>query len=293
MKKLENQEPYYKTYMDPESFLRHYTLLHTGNYARMKHIAILRLFPVSLKDKRILDAGCGGGFYSLLAARKGGSNIVLLDFESVCVKAAKLNLLKNAGLNTKGIRADVTKLPLRSEIFDFVLCIDLVEHIRSDDSLLKEVKRILNVGGLLLISTQNSFSLNYLIEGFFHHQVLKKRKWMGWDPTHVRFYNPKSLFSLLRDIGFEITNVSGTYFIPYRLFFWEGLPPLFSKIFGAIGSFLRRVNQILEMQCDTMFLRIFGWGIICSCIKVCAASEDYIPITVGKCIATADRQKPS
>ena len=131
MKKLENQEPYYKAYMDPESFLRHYTLLYAGDYARMKHIAILRLFPVSLKDKRILDVGCGGGFYSLFAARKGGFNIVLVDLESVCVKAAKLNLFKNTGLNTKGVMASATKLPLRSKIFDFVLCIDLVEHIRS------------------------------------------------------------------------------------------------------------------------------------------------------------------
>lgn len=273
MKKSETNEPYYRTIKDPESFLHHYISLHKDHYSRMKHAAIARLFPI-VKYERILDVGCGGGFYSLLAARKGGSNILLVDVESVCIKAAKLNLSKNAGLKTEGIVASATSLPLRSEMFDLVLCIDLIEHIRSDNILLKEAKRILNAGGSMLISTQNSYSLNYIIEGFFNRHVLKNQKWMGWDPSHVRFYNPKSLFLLLRNMGFEITGVSGTYFMPYNLFFWKGLPSFLSKISRAFGLFVKKFNDILEMRCQKILLRTFGWGIICSCTKSLAPLEN-------------------
>lgn len=267
MKKLHTQEPYYRTIKNAENLLKHYQLLHESDYEKMRHQATLRLFPIISKDERILDVGCGGGYYSLAATKRGGRNIVAIDIESVCIKAAKLTLSRNAGSRLEGIVSSATRLPLRSGLFEVVLCIDLIEHVRDDIEFLKEVSRILNSEGSMLISTQNSSSLNYLIEAFFNRKILKKRKWMGWDSTHVRFYNPKSLFRLLRSVGFEITKVSGTYFLPYDLLLYRNLPPRLSKMFGAIRSFLREVNTILEMQLGTEFLRIYGWGIICLCTK--------------------------
>lgn len=250
---------------DPESFLRHYMSLHEDHYSKMLHAAITRLFPMLLQHKRILDVGCGGGFYSLFAARKGIFNITLADVETVCIKAAKLNLFENAGLKLEGIVASATNLPVRSEMFDLVLLIDVIEHVRRDDILLKEARRILNKNGLMLLSILNSASLNYLIEGFFSHKVLKKT-YTGWDPSHVRFYNPKSFFLLLRNAGFEAIKVSGTYFVPYKIFLWKGLPSSLSKILKAIGSFAKRFDDILEMRCQKL-LRTFGWEIICLCIR--------------------------
>ena len=37
-------------------------------------------------------------------------------------------------------------------------------------------------GGRLLLSTQNSWSLNYLIEGAYRRWWCGERDWMGWDP---------------------------------------------------------------------------------------------------------------
>ena len=264
---METQEPSWTTIKDPDSFLRYYMSLHGDHYSKMKHAAIARLFPMILERERILDVGSGGGFYSLFAARKGAFNIILVDVESICIKAAKLNLFKNAGLKIEGIVASATNLPVISEMFDLVLYIDVIEHVRRDDTLLKEARRVLNKKGLMLISTQNSYSLTYVIEGFLNRKVLKKQKWIGWDPAHVRFYNPKSLFSLLRNVGFEVIAVSGTYFVPYNLFLWKGLPSPLLKIFRPLGSFVKRFNDILEMRCQETPLRTFGWGIICLCIK--------------------------
>jgi len=52
-----------------------------------------------------------------------------MDVSPMCVKAAKLNLRENAGLSSEGVVADAAHLPFRKECFDFVLCIDLIEHM--------------------------------------------------------------------------------------------------------------------------------------------------------------------
>ncbi|MHA1582871.1 MAG: class I SAM-dependent methyltransferase [Candidatus Baldrarchaeia archaeon] len=72
------------------------------------------------------------GFYSLVACRRGARDITLLDISPVCVKAAKINLRESINLNPEGLIADATHLPFRNEYFDFVICIDIIEHILED-----------------------------------------------------------------------------------------------------------------------------------------------------------------
>jgi len=77
-----------------------------------------------------------------------------------------------------------------------------------------------------VIATQNAFSLNYLIEGVWRRYVKGERNWMGWDPTHVRFYTPWSLKKLLMEQGFVVEAQNSTYHFPYR-FLARVLPPGF------------------------------------------------------------------
>jgi len=133
-------KPYYVKIKDPQEFLRHYLSIYEGDYNKARARKIISLFP-ELKGKKVLDIGCGGGFYSLASHRKKCKDITLVDVSLVCVKGAKLNLSENTGLNPKGVVADATNLPFRNECFDFVLSIDLIEHVQKDDVLLHEIKR--------------------------------------------------------------------------------------------------------------------------------------------------------
>ena len=141
---------------------------------------------------------------------------------------------------------------------------DLIEHIKEDRKLLSEIRRILKNDGFLVIATQNSNSLNYFLESFIQRYILKNRNWMGWDPTHLRFYTPKTLAKLLESHGFSIIKTSGTYYIPYMAAFWfKKLNTRLSKIFYA---YLYMLNQIFEKH-NSIALNLFGWGIICLCQK--------------------------
>jgi 2-polyprenyl-6-hydroxyphenyl methylase/3-demethylubiquinone-9 3-methyltransferase len=173
-----------------------------------------------MAGKNVLDVGCGGGFYSLVVCRKGAEDVTLLDISPICVKAAKINLRENANVVPNGVIANATNMPFRKESFDFVILVDIIEHIQADHVLLREIERILKSTGAMIIATQNSNSLNYILEAFIRRHVLKNHSWMGWDSTHVRFYNPSRLFQLLKNSGFSIVKVSGTYFIPYMMTLW-------------------------------------------------------------------------
>jgi len=211
-----------------------------------------------------LDLGCGGGFYSLAAVKKGAGDITLLDILPQCVKAAKINLNSGSNLEPNGVVADATALPFKGESFDFVICVDVIEHILEDQKLLQEIERVLKTNGLLVLSTQNQNSLNYILEAPLQRYVLKNRKWMGWDPTHVRFYTPHVLFRLVRNSGFSIVKVSGTYFIPYKLALW--FRRINRKLSQLLFLFLYNLNQKLERS-NKVILKLFGWGVLCLCQK--------------------------
>jgi len=108
-------EPYYFRIKDVEEFLEHYLHIYEQDYNRTRAEKVVRLFPC-LIGKNVLDIGSGGGFYSLAASKKGCKDITHLDSSRVCVKAARLNLRKNANLDAKGVVADASNIPFINNI---------------------------------------------------------------------------------------------------------------------------------------------------------------------------------
>ena len=257
-------EPYYFRIKGVREFLKYYLSIYEGDYNKIKAWKISRLIPVSMRNKNVLDVGSGGGFYSLIVCKRGARDITLLDISPLCIKAAKINLRENINSNPDGIIADATHLPFRNETFNFVICVDVIEHILEDHMVLQEIERVLKSNGLMIIATQNSNSLNYILEAPIQRYVFKNREWMGWDPTHVRFYNPSNLFQMLKKCGFNIIKVTGTYFIPYMLAL--GLRRINKRISRLLYLALYYLNQQLEKS-DKAILGLFGWGIICLCQK--------------------------
>jgi 2-polyprenyl-6-hydroxyphenyl methylase/3-demethylubiquinone-9 3-methyltransferase len=246
------QKPYYRRIQKSEDFLDHYLRLYDTSYEQKRVAAIKKLLP-KVKNKRILDVGCGGGFYSFIVAKQGACNIVGVDLEKACIKAAQLNLDRKMSLSIDGVVADTTKLPFRNESFDLVLCVDVIEHVEADRKVICELFGLLKPQGFLVISSQNSFSLNFLLEGFFY-RIVRREKWMGWDTSHVRFYNPKSFSHLLQD--FKIFKIVGTYYFPYMM-----LPSKFLR------ETIMKLNQFFETRCNRTPWNLCGWGIACLCKK--------------------------
>jgi 2-polyprenyl-6-hydroxyphenyl methylase/3-demethylubiquinone-9 3-methyltransferase len=217
----------YRDIKSPDVYLREYCNLmsETTNVYRIK--AVLETLPDLPGRVRLLDVACGAGAYAR-AMRTGKFEnrleIVALDREPTCVSAYQTN---NPGAD--GIVGDGCNTGLEPDQFDLTLGLDIIEHLENEDQFLQEMYRTLKPGGWLVLSTQNSLCIEYVLGKV--SRGLIGRRWMGWDPTHVRFYTAWSLARTLKRNGFAVERFNGTYYLPY---YFAGRVP--ARIVGALGG---------------------------------------------------------
>lgn len=121
-KKLDNEWRYYPVYIAKMDYLTKY----------------LEGIP---KNAKILDAGCGEGVL-VEKYREMGYDIRGLDLNYSSEYVTKGNLLN---------------IPFENETFDIILCLDVIEHLNIEDQVpaLREIRRILKKGGMVLLAVPN------------------------------------------------------------------------------------------------------------------------------------------
>ena len=115
------------------------------------------------KKLKILDFGGGIGILSVSLAKMGHS-VTLLESSKTALKTSSYYA------NLEGQNIELVHLQnlenLEKESFDCIVLKDVIEHIVDDESLLNKLYLLLKLNGSLLMSTQNNFSANYVIEEF-------------------------------------------------------------------------------------------------------------------------------
>ena len=166
------------------------------------------------KCKKVLDIGCGEGEFLKL----NPFNIQVYGAE---VSKGLVTKLKKEGIKVS--LEDLNKrLSYKKDSFDGVACFHVLEHIFDYSNAIKEIKRVLNNNGTLVIAVP---SLKHFYD----------------DYTHVKFFTQKSLYRLLRDNGFvdiKIKNgISQSRFIAAAFFFFPRARYMFEKLLGEISPF--------------------------------------------------------
>jgi len=186
-------------------------------YSRIKNHFIEELLG-GLSGKRFLDVGCGAGLFVEHAAASGARLVVGMDAEWTVLSAA-MSLAGRRGSGEPGhfLCCDRASAIRPAKPFDAVLLKDVLEHVPDDRSLLRDMAAVTAPGGIMVVSTQNSWSLNYLIEGTCRRTILRQKEWYGWDPTHIRFYTPFGLRRRLCEAGFRCVEWRAIYLVPYKI----------------------------------------------------------------------------
>ena len=193
------------------------------------HNAVIKLLDLYLKNIRgnvMLDAGCGTG--SLMKKLKGFGEIWGIDASSEACKLAKKNGLK------KVLQASVEKIPFKDSTFDAVISIDVLYHkgVKSDLKALKEFKRVLKPGGILIVKNP---AHNWL-RG--NHDLIIHTK---------RRYSKGEFKSKLDSAGFEILKLSyiNIFFFPWALLKRLTENILRSKPSSDVKGLPWRINKLL------------------------------------------------
>ncbi len=152
---------------------------------------------------RILDAGCGRGFYLRMASllcRRG--TIIGIDRDADCVARAQGALRGRS--NVSIMRGDICRLPFDDDSFDFIVCSEVLEHLPDDDRALIELRRVLAPGGTLAVSVpcrDFPFSwdpINWVLMRVAGRHVPARMHWLaGIWADHERLYSAPELARLV------------------------------------------------------------------------------------------------
>jgi SAM-dependent methyltransferase len=99
---------------------------------------------------------------------------------------------------------------------DAVVMLNVLEHVPNPVSLIKDVRRSLAPGGLVIIRVPNDFSS---IQRAAHAKIGGRRWWIAV-PDHISYFNYDTLPPLLTRLGYEIVDTLGDF--PMELFLLMG-----------------------------------------------------------------------
>lgn len=164
------------------------------------------------EDEKVLDLGCGNGRWFKLFQKKK-IDYIGVDFSERLIKIAKRNYPQ-----TKFQTADILKLPFSNNYFDKIYSIAVLHQIPSEElrlKSLKEAKRILKPGGILILTTWK-FHEKKELPLLFKYTILKligksnldfKDVLEPWGKKIKRYYHcfsKKELAGLVKRAEFKI-----------------------------------------------------------------------------------------
>ncbi|WP_338521753.1 bifunctional 2-polyprenyl-6-hydroxyphenol methylase/3-demethylubiquinol 3-O-methyltransferase UbiG [Candidatus Legionella polyplacis] len=174
-------------------------ILHCINPVRIEFICKF----CSLFKKEVLDVGCGGGILSESMAMLG-ANVTGLDIENSLINIAKCHAIKES------LVIDYYCMPIDhygNKLFDVIVCLELLEHVKDPCSILYHCYRLLNSSGYLFISTINSGIISYI------QIVVIAEYLLGIIPKQTHdfrnFISPSKLASIARSVGFKVIDLKG------------------------------------------------------------------------------------
>jgi len=141
-----------------------------------ERVQILETLCGSLKEKQLLDIGCGSGFFISAAAEKC-EHVYGLEYSDI----RRFKAVRRTGLTVFSQSLD--ELPKRD--FDIITAFDVLEHIPEPIPFMQSVDAILNPDGYLFLYVPNFDSLSMRVMREYSPAI---------DSTeHVLFYNHNSL----------------------------------------------------------------------------------------------------
>ncbi len=173
------------------------------------------------RGTRLLEIGSGMGH--LVGQLEDTFDTFGMDLNHWAVKQSKA-VIQKTNLQT----ASAQQLPYKDGTFNVVIIKHIVEHLPDPQKAIREIGRVTEPGGTLILATPN---LDSLLKPW------KGDKWIGYqDPTHISLKRPAEWLDYIRTAGFSPLKVfsDGFWDVPYIPVVPKQIQKLF---FGSLGGF--------------------------------------------------------
>jgi 2-polyprenyl-3-methyl-5-hydroxy-6-metoxy-1,4-benzoquinol methylase len=152
-----------------------------------RYSELLDEFEKFRKTNRLIDVGCGEGFF-LDEAKKRGWEVYGTEFSETAVE----NCRRRGITMIEGV-LDPAKINARD--FDIVTSFEVIEHINNPVPEVRNIAKLLRTGGLYYTTTPNfNGLLRYWLKGKYNVICY---------PEHISYYTPKTLNYLYENNGFK------------------------------------------------------------------------------------------
>lgn len=172
----------------------------------------------------IVDVGTADGLMMAdLRQRFGSLTFLGIDYSLPLLRATALEGVQKA-------QGDALALPVRDNLADAVIATAIIEHVPDADKLLRECRRVLRPGGLLVLTTPNPL-MDHIAEKL---GILK-------DAGHSQTFTLKQLAARVTACDFEVVEARKFMFSPV------GFPAekVIERICGPLGLKLIMANQLV------------------------------------------------
>jgi 2-polyprenyl-6-hydroxyphenyl methylase/3-demethylubiquinone-9 3-methyltransferase len=181
--------------------------LHDINPLRLQYITE----KVSLKDKKVLDIGCGGG---ILAESMDhcGALVTGIDLGAEALQAAEFHQkTSKTNVSYKLVSAEEFATTHAGQ-FDVITCLELLEHVPDPLSIIQAAATLLKPGGHVFFSTLNRTVKSYLFAIVGAEYVLKILPKNTHDFS--KFIRPSELAEWARQSHLTVNDITGMNYNP-------------------------------------------------------------------------------
>lgn len=200
---FEGEDVYYEQFFTEDDLAKY-----AGDVRNLWRLEVVRgVFVARFPDgeAQVVDVGCGLGFTQLALPTRAG--FLGIDVSARTLEAARrLHGARGATFRVGGFPT----LPVADGQGDFVVCLEVLEHVADDAAAARELRRITRTGGYVLVSVPGTFF------------------WPDYERLigHHRHYTAASLEQLLAAAGFEVVERIDAHAALWRGYYYAGYLPL-------------------------------------------------------------------
>ena len=189
--------------------------------AAQRYPAVTWLSEENVRDRVLLNVGCGGGYEGVLFAGYG-ARYIGVDFSINAARSTR-RLVNAAGYTGVCYQCEAERLPLQDATIDIIYTNGVLHHTPNTPDTLRELHRVLRPGARAIIALYATRSAAFywyrfraVLAGNFNRRGIEswvdrhtEGEWQtdGRENQHTRSYTNAEFRALLEQAGFEITRM--------------------------------------------------------------------------------------